>query len=157
MNLLARLAVLALLSAAGAGMAAPTKEHGTDVAATIDSLHGDHVPFRAAFDALQRAVAAHDAAAVAALVRFPIEVNPGRAPATIASPGQFIAQYDRIVTPAIAAVVARQSWDTLFVNAQGVMLGDGEVWLGGECADKDCTALRVRVITIQGGAHLTPQ
>ena len=157
MNPLARLAVLALLSAAGAGMAAPTKEHGTDVAATIDSLHGDHVPFRAAFDALQRAVAAHDAAAVAALVRFPIEVNLGRAPVTNASPGQFIAQYDRIVTPAIAAVVARQSWDALFVNAQGVMLGDGEVWLGGECADKDCTSMRVRVITIQGGAHLTPQ
>lgn len=157
MESLARLAVVALLWAAGAGMAAPTKESGPDVDAAIDALQGDHVPFRTAFDALQRGVAAHDAAAVAALVRFPIEVNPGRAPTTIASPGQFIAQYDRIVTPAIAAVVARQSWDTLFVNAQGVMLGDGEVWLGGECADKDCTALQVRVITIQGGAHLTPQ
>ena len=157
MKRLARLALLLFLSVAGAGMAAPTRESGTDVAAAIDSLHGDHVPFRAAFDALQRAVAAHDAAAVAALVRFPIEVNPGRAPVTIASPGQFIAQYDRIVTPAIAAVVAQQSWDALFVNAQGVMLGDGEVWLAGECADAACTAMRVRVITIQGGAHLTPQ
>ncbi len=157
MKRLQRMVALVLLGAAAHAAAGPTREPDADVDSMIDRLHGDHAPFRDAFDRLQAAVAAHDGAAVAALVRFPIVVTLGRARAPVATPAEFIAQYDRIVTPAIAAVVAQQAWDALFVNAQGVMLGDGQVWLAGECADKACTTMQVRVVTIQDGPHITPQ
>lgn len=148
---------LLLCGVAAAAVAGPTREPDAGVDGMIDRLHGGHVPFREAFDRLQAAVAAHDRAAVAALVRYPIEVGRGRTRATVAAPAEFVARYDRIITPAIAAVIAQQQWDTLFVNAQGVMLGDGQVWLAATCADKACTAMQVRVATIQDGPHITPQ
>jgi hypothetical protein len=157
MKRLQRFGALVLLGVAAVAVAGPTREPDADVDGMIDRLHGDHAQFREVFDRLQAAVAAHDGAAVAALVRFPIEVNFGRARVPVATPAEFIAQYDRIVTPAIAAVIAQQAWDALFVNAQGVMLGDGQVWLAGECADKSCTAMQVRVSTIQDGPRITPQ
>ena len=157
MAFMSRIGALALLGAAAIAAAGPTREPDADVDGMIDQLHGDHVPFRDAFDRLQLAVAARDGAAVAALVRFPIEVTLGRARVPVATPAEFVARYDQIVTPAIAAVIAQQAWDALFVNAQGVMLGDGQVWLAGECADKACTAMQVRITTIQDGPHITPQ
>lgn len=157
MKRLQRIVALLSLGAAALAAAGPVRETDADVDDVIDLLHGDHAPFREVFDRLRQAVAAHDGAAVAALVRFPIEVTAGRARVPVATPAEFVAQYDRIVTPAIAAVIAQQDWDALFVNAQGVMLGDGQVWLAGECADKACSAMQVRVVTIQGGPHITPQ
>jgi hypothetical protein len=157
MKRLQRILALVSLGAATLAAAGPLRETDADVDGIIDRLHGDHAPFRDAFDRLQQAVAAHDGAAVAALVRFPLEATAGRARVAVATPAEFVAQYDRIVTPAIAAVIARQAWDALFVNAHGVMLGDGQVWLAGECADKACSAMQVRVVTIQDGPHITPQ
>ena len=157
MKRLQGIGALLLLAAAAVAVAGPTREPDAGVDHMIDQLHGDHAPFRDVFDRLQVAVAARDGAAVAALVRFPIEVTLGRARVPVATPAEFVARYDQIVTPAIAAVIAQQAWDALFVNAQGVMLGDGQVWLAGECADKACTAMQVRITTIQDGPHITPQ
>ena len=45
--------------------------------------------------------------------------------------------------------VSAQDFGKVFVNQQGVMIGDGQVWLSGQCLDAACTRTEVKVITIQ--------
>ncbi|MCL1634763.1 hypothetical protein M2650_08985 [Luteimonas sp. SX5] len=134
-----------------------TTDPATDPAAdkavddAIDDALGDHIRYRAAFDELQRAVAAKDAAAVAALVQYPLVATIDGKKATIKDSAAFAAQYDKIVTPAIADVVTRQKYSDLFVNYKGVMFGSGQVWLNGICKDNACKQADVKVVAIQPG------
>ena len=81
---------------------------------------------------------------------YPIKVKIGGSKRTIKTPEKFVARYDSIMTPAIAAAVQDEPYGDMMVNAEGVMLGRGEVWISGVCRDKACTKTDVRVITIQG-------
>lgn len=146
---------IALAAALLAGVpAALADDAATDQA--IDAALGDHAPYRTLFDSLKTAVAAGDAAAVAKLVDYPITVTIGGRKTKIADPRAFVANYAAIVTPAIAAAVNAQSYGDLFVNSQGIMIGDGEVWINGICRDKSCAAFDARVITIQAGPDDKP-
>ena len=102
---------------------------------------------------LQQAVKTHDAQTVAGLVSYPIDINP-RTKKTlhIATPEAFIAQYDSIITPHIAEVITKQKYDALFVNYQGAMFGNGELWIAGICRDKACTHTDIRINAIQNTA-----
>ena len=138
------------LACALAGGAVPTHAQVRTTSESIQFLLGDSAQYRKAITAFQEAVKAHDAAAVAALVSYPIKVTIGTSRRTIKTPQKFIAKYDSIITPAIAAAVQDEPYGDMMVNAQGVMLGRGEVWINGVCRDKACTTADVRVITIQG-------
>jgi hypothetical protein len=118
----------------------------------IDQLLGDHTKYEPVIRAFQKAMIAHDAAAVAALVAYPLRVRVAGHAVTIGTPRDFIAQYDSIVTPAMAAAIGRQRYDALFVNYQGVMFGSGEAWINGICKDKACKDFDVKVVTLQPGA-----
>ena len=113
---------------------------------------GDHAAYQAALTQLQHAVAERDAASVAALVNFPFIATLDGKRNTLKDAAAFTAQYDRIVTPAIAEAIAKQEYADLMVSAKGVMLGSGEVWLNGVCPDPACAAPVVKVIAIQPGA-----
>ena len=67
----------------------------------------------------------------------------------IKSAKAFVQHYDAIVTPEIAKAVTEQKYEDLFVNSQGVMFGDGQVWVYGICHDNACKNFDVKVITIQ--------
>jgi hypothetical protein len=116
---------------------------------SIDTLIGDHSKVQRLVTDLQQAVAKHDRTAVAALVHYPIKINPGDHPASIRTPQAFIAAYDTIITPAIAAVIQNQKYEDLFVNYQGAMFGDGEVWIMEFCPDKSCKQPEIKIATIQ--------
>lgn len=141
---------------------APTPSEATAPAATpgdqtvndaIDRVLGDHAAYQTAFTQLQHAVAEHDAASVAALVDYPFTATLDGKRGTLKDAAAFTAQYDRIVTPAIADAIAKQEYADLMVSAKGVMLGSGEVWLNGVCRDPACAAAQeVKVIAIQPGA-----
>jgi hypothetical protein len=150
------LRVALALACAAAGMATGADAQQRSTSESIQALLGDSTQYREAIAAFQKAVRAHDAAGVAALVSYPIKVSIGGSKRTIKAPRAFIAKYDSIVTPAIAAAVQDQKWDDLFVNYQGVMLGRGEVWFNGTCRDKDCEVTLVRIYTIQSTANLDP-
>jgi hypothetical protein len=122
---------------------------------SVDMLLGDHVKVQRLLTDLQKAVAAHDAAGVAALVHYPIKVNPGKRPFIVKSPKAFISDYDRIITLDISEAILKQKYDTLFVNSQGAMLGEGEVWITSFCLDKNCTKSDIKVGTIQDTKNLT--
>jgi hypothetical protein len=138
---------LAMLTGSSAVMA-QSKQADTD--SRIKDMVGNPAKFQEMMANLQQAVAKHDAAAVAALVSYPITVNPHTKTAMkISKPPTFIARYDKIITPHIAGVIEKQKYQDLFVNYQGAMFGKGEVWIAGICKDKECKQTDIRIKTIQ--------
>ncbi len=133
---------------------APAADPAADKAVddAIDNALSDHARYRAVFDELQRAVAAKDAAAVAALVDYPLAATVDGKKTKIEDAPAFVAEYEKIVTPAIADAVVKQKYSDLFVNYKGVMIGNGQVWLNGVCKDRACKQAEVKVVAIQPGA-----
>jgi hypothetical protein len=78
---------------------------------------------------LKQAVAADDHAAVAALVRYPLTVSSDGRSTTYRNAGALSATYARVFTPEVKAAVAAAKPDNLFVRDQGVMIGNGEIWI----------------------------
>ena len=115
----------------------------------IDEVLGDHVRYEAVIRQLQRAVAANDTAAVAALVNYHfVTVRDGES-LRVADAEAFVREYDRIMTPPIAEAIKRQKYSQLMVNYKGVMFGNGEAWVNGICKDDACKDVDVRVVALQ--------
>lgn len=115
----------------------------------IQRLLGDPEAYETLFRQLQDGVAADDATAVSTLMRYPLRVEVEGTRRDIADAEAFIAAYPSIMTPALKQVIAGQSFDALFVNWQGVMVGQGQVWFSGQCLDKACKQTEVKVSTLQ--------
>jgi hypothetical protein len=79
---------------------------------------------------LKQALAADDHDAVAAMVRYPLSFGSlhGR-PITYRSAAALSVNYARVFTPDVKAAVAAAKPDNLFVRDQGVMIGNGEIWM----------------------------
>jgi hypothetical protein len=97
---------------------------------------------------IKRAVAADDRAAVAAMVNYPLTVNaPGGRFMTYRNAAARSANYARAFTPEGKVAVAAAKADDLFSRDQGVMIGNGEIWMnerGGA----------MKIITVLGGGRL---
>jgi len=132
---------------------APVLAQTPTVSQTIDTMLGDHTKYQAMIAALQAGVKNKDAAGVAALVSYPIVVKIHGKKTAIKTAADFTRNYDAIITPAVAAVIEGQKYETLFVNAQGIMFGNGEVWINGICKDTACSKSDAKVITIQNGPN----
>lgn len=137
------------------GAAAPTPaaageaDDHTETNQRIGQLLGDATRYETAIVAFQQAVAQKDAATVAAMIDFPFKTTVDGKSTTIRNAPEFITQYGRIVTPAMADTIVRQRYSDLFVNYKGVMFGRGEAWLNGICVDKACNSFNVRVVALQ--------
>lgn len=129
----------------------PVAADEAEVNQSIDDLLGDHTVYQEAIAALQESVEAHDADAVAELVSYPIDVAVDGKKMVIKSPKAFVTNYDAIMTPEIAEAVTDQDYGDLMVNSQGIMFGDGQVWINGICKDDACETFDAKVITIQAG------
>ncbi|MHC1655344.1 hypothetical protein ACODUL_18880 [Stenotrophomonas maltophilia] len=132
---------------AASAPAAPAGEApAEDARARIETLLGDAAQYEKVFNAFKTAVVGGDRAAVVEEVRFPLNIADGK---KITGPGEFQRNYEKIITPAVIKAVSEQDFGKVFVNQQGVMIGDGQVWLTGECLDKACARTEVKVGTIQ--------
>lgn len=79
---------------------------------------------------LKQAVAVDDHAAMAAMVKYPLTVYPAAGRPTIYRNATTLsANYARVFTPEVKAAVAAAKPDNLFVRDQGVMIGNGEIWM----------------------------
>lgn len=93
------------------------------------------VEFEAAFAAVQKAVVADDRGKVADFILLPLRVNgwldetQGKISRQFTSRQEVLDNYPEIFTPQVQAAIQKQKVDKLFVNWQGVMVGNGEVWL----------------------------
>lgn len=145
-----------LLAALGLALALTTlpavAQTDADTDAAVDNALGDHTAYRAAFDAILEAVADGDEAGFAAWVSYPIAVTADGEAMTIEDAAQFEAHYDVVLTDEIKSAIAEQKWQDLFVNYQGIMFGNGQVWLNGICKDDKCAQFDVKIITIQSAA-----
>lgn len=107
---------------------------------------------RATFEALQRAVQAEDREAIADLVALPMRIGSTR----VRTRAELLRELDRVWTPAVQRAVLAQRFDQLFVNAQGVMVADGVLWLGGVCSSGSprgaCGVRQVRIVAVNPGA-----
>ncbi len=128
-----------------------------DVDARIDTVLGDHAAYRAAFDAIQAAIAAEDGICLRCLGQLPDHRLADGEEMVIADAEQFAEHFDNIVTDEIATAISAQKWAALFVNAEGLMYGNGQVWLNGICEMRPALSSDVkRSITIQS-TPISPQ
>ena len=61
---------------------------------------------------------------------FIIGQNINQKTVTINNAQEMLANYDSVFTENVKKAVAGEKVEDLFVNAQGVMVGNGELWLG---------------------------
>jgi len=80
-------------------------------------------------DRLKQAMAADDHAAVAAMVRYPLTISSDGRSMTYRNAAALSVNYARVFTPEVKAAVAAAKPDNLFVRDQGVMIGNGEIWM----------------------------
>ncbi|BBH24881.1 hypothetical protein Back11_62260 [Paenibacillus baekrokdamisoli] len=94
----------------------------------------DAKAFDTMFEAVQAAVAKDDKETVAANILYPLRVNGTGSAMKVENKEEFLKQYDMIFTAPVKQALAQQKIDSLFVNYQGVMVGNGEIWFGGDIA-----------------------
>jgi hypothetical protein len=91
--------------------------------------------FEKFFLQLQAAVAANDRSRVADHILYPLRVNgwtdefKGKGTVQIATKPELLDNYDEIFTSRVKDAITKQKIRDLFVNWQGVMVGNGEAWL----------------------------
>ncbi|WP_308635863.1 hypothetical protein [Paenibacillus silvisoli] len=84
------------------------------------------------FAAVKEAIAKDDKVTVANHILYPLRVNEADGShLKIETRADLVKQYDAIFTEKVKKAIARQSADDLFVNYQGVMVGNGDLWFGG--------------------------
>ncbi len=150
-----RLLLLAcVLASTFTGLARTGRQSSAAVDQAIEKNVGNPVEVHQFFTRLQQAAARQDKDTVASMVRYPITVKLNGKSTILRTPRSFLEHYDRILTPEITAAIARQRYENLFVNYQGVMIGNGQVWIAGICRDKACKESDIKIRTIQSTAHL---
>lgn len=129
-----RKTILGIGAAALLGLATPLSAFAGGVGEmndNLDTLFGEHDRYHAFLDALKKAVANDDKKAVAAMVDYPFQARIGGKAVKIRDAAHFEADYDKVVTAKVKHALQAQTYENLFANWQGVMIGDGEVWFSG--------------------------
>lgn len=104
----------------------------------LDMLYGDHESFGDAYDAFVGAVEAGDVDTVASMVSYPFTTSIDGEQYVIADETAFAEWYDYVITDNVSDIVLNQPYDELFANAEGIMWGDGAVWMSPVCLDDGC-------------------
>jgi hypothetical protein len=74
---------------------------------------------------LQYIVANDNREEVAKMIRYPLT-------STIKTEADFLASYDKIITPKVKDALAKANLRQLFRNYKGVMIGNGDIWIAQE-------------------------
>jgi len=117
-----------------------------------ETLLGDNRLYAEAVEAIQTAVAEDDGETLALYIPYGEPININGEERVFESEQDFHAAYDEIMTPEIKAAVVEQRYEDMFVNSEGVMFGNGQMWISGICRDDACAQFDVRIITIQSTA-----
>jgi hypothetical protein len=124
--------------------AAPTRTVA-DVDGELTTHFGEAESFKTFFADLQKAVAAEDKKAVAAMVSYPFKTKMAGEEKTFDNEAAFTRAYDDIMRPAMVVAIRDQTYETLTVTPQGVGIGSGEVWFAESGAGADAA---VKIIAI---------
>ena len=86
-------------------------------------------PFLSFFDQLKTASAKKDKRSLSGMILYPMRVN-GKVAKIIRTPADFSKSFDSLFTSKVQSVIERQQLNKLFCRDQGIMYGDGEIWVG---------------------------
>jgi hypothetical protein len=84
--------------------------------------------FEKSFNIIKSLVKNNEKSKVASYVSYPLNVNKKDKKIKIKSKEDFIKSYNTIITEDVKKALLNQDVTKTFVNYQGVMVGDGEVW-----------------------------
>lgn len=143
-----RLVVLIALGLAAVATQASAQTEA-EVAERIEALHGDSDGFTEALDLLQEAMRYGDPVTVAQLASYPLTVEANGEVYDILEEQDLVDNFDALVTFETQNKVAEQEYGDLLVNSDGVMLGDGEVWMALVCEDDACQTASWAIISIR--------
>jgi hypothetical protein len=135
---------LGLLLPGGAASA----QNAEVVDARLDTLFGAHQPYRDFLERLKAATSSDAREEVSRLVSYPLVTHIAGHKVTIRTPAQFLSHYSLLLPEATLAAVRLQTYADLFANAQGVMIGSGQIWFSGICQDRGCSSRVVRITAI---------
>ncbi|UJW76170.1 hypothetical protein [Rhizobium sp. SL42] len=127
----------------------PAAADEVEVDQQIENLLGNAELFKATITDLQARIADEDSIAVSAFIDYPITVRINGKRKTLRQAEDLEPLYYDIFTPEIADIIVNQDYGSLFVNGDGVMFGNGEVWMNAICLDDGCTETEARIVTIQ--------
>jgi hypothetical protein len=119
-----------------------------DVNAQIDTVLGPHEIYQTAIETIQKAVTEGNIDGVAGYIPFgePIKVNGEDV--VIADEADLNDQFETLFNDKVINAVTGQDYGSLFVNQDGIMFGDGELWLTGVCLDDTCEDVFVNISAI---------
>ncbi|WP_417308278.1 hypothetical protein [Devosia sp.] len=127
----------------------PVPSYDPAVTARIESVLGNPAPWQSAFTAIQAAVTERDEEALAPYFSYETPLRVNGEEVALDSEFDLYEIYDSLFTPEIVTRITEQKYEDLFVNQDGIMFGDGEVWLGGSCVDASCSTVDVKIIALQ--------
>ncbi len=138
-----------VLTAAALLISGPSHADEASVDQQIETLLGDAADYKELFYAFKVAVEEGKSDIVVSLATYPLTVTIEGEEATYGSEQELLDAYDSVFTEAIVEAISNQDYGDLFVNSEGVMIGNGEVWISGICEDTACTSAPPRVAVIQ--------
>lgn len=99
---------------------------------------------------IQHSLRTDDKEKLASLVYYPITIYrfEGDNDKEIQNAEEFIANYEKIVTPEWKDIILSQEPVRLFTNWQGAMVSRGELWFTAICIDKSCQDSTLYIVTI---------
>ena len=138
------LALIAALLAATPAFA----QTADDVNAQIDTVLGPHEIYQTAIETIQKALTEGNIDAVGGYIPFgePIKVNGEDV--IIADEAELNDQFETLFNDKVIHAATGQDYGSLLVNQDGIMFGDGELWLTGVCLDDTCTDVFVNISAI---------
>lgn len=104
---------------------------------------------RVFFQRLRVAVGRDERPTACALLAYPFAHSGG----VLASASDCETRYDSVFTEAVRKVIGKQTFDELFVNERGIMMGLGEVWIARRCPTPPCGDPDLRVVTINSSTE----
>lgn len=88
----------------------------------------DSEKFNNLFISIQEALESENKELIADSILYPLKVNTKDERFKIGDKEAFLRNYDEIFTDKVKNALSNQIIDELFVNYQGIMVGDGEIW-----------------------------
>ena len=119
-----------------------------DVNAQIDTVLGPHEIYQTAVETIQKALTEGNIDAIAGYIPFgePIKVNGEDV--VIADEADLNDQFETLFNDKVINAVTGQDYGSLLVNQDGIMFGDGELWLTGVCLDDTCADVFINISAI---------
>ncbi len=114
----------------------------------MEAVLGDPGPLLAFFNDLQQAVESKDVAALSQMMGYPFPVFTGDRILVIRDSNDFAKHFEHCFTEEVIEAVRKQTFEALFVNYKGCMIGRGEVWFNYHYRQNGPTDSKSQVVKI---------